>query len=574
MIDFRDVDDVEFGGALDALALLVVIAGGLATLPILYGSSPFALVFGGAVAALGGLRFGWRIGSKLRLVHGGDFDINSHAPPPVAPGDIRLGFVSHTMQELAVSADAWKQHGMVVGKSGVGKTVMGSWLMMQQIAGGGGLLWIDGKLDPDNVEMLHRMCAWAGRSDDLLIVNPGTPGASNTYNPLLDGDADEVASRLGALLPEASANAAADYYRASAINAIGSLVQATRAAGYAVTFDDLRILLTRPRALEWLLSDLRKKGKVEQAMQFNLFLDQLRQRDRKTGDEVLDQDGLRRMFGGLGARLAQFGGGEFGAVMNSYSPEVRMKDVVRQGRVLYLALPTMGKGEAATALGKIAVGDFRSTIAAIQKLPKRERPARPFLGFFDEAGSYVTQAWSRMFEQARSANLVMCPAFQTRANLEVLGPELRAMVAGNTDTKIFFKPGEPDTAEWCADMIGKEMREVHTHSESAGSNARGVTILDRGRGASNSSSASHGEAHSVTLREDYMVTPSDLQKLDSGECVVSLKGHGVYHVRVPLVTFDDDFAGRIGLFRPLHAPAQTPDGLEPLRIMQRPGAMR
>src|SRR6185437_2990968 len=98
----------------------------------------------------------------------------------------------------------------------------------------------------------------------------------------------------------------------------------------------------------------------------------------------------------------------------------------------YFALPTMGKGEAATALGKMAIGDFRSAIAAIQELPKHERPQRPFLGFFDEAGSYVTQAWSRMFEQARSARLVMCPAFQTRANLETLGPELRAMDAATT----------------------------------------------------------------------------------------------------------------------------------------------
>jgi len=309
-------------------------------------------------------------------------------------------------------------------------------------------------------------------------------------------------------------------------------------------------------------------------MQFGLFLDQLKTRDRKTGRDVLDQDGLRRIFGGLGARLAQFAGGEFGMVMNAYAPEVRLKAAIRQAKVIYFALPTMGKGEAATALGKMAIGDFRSAIAAIQELPKHERPQRPFLGFFDEAGSYVTQAWSRMFEQARSARLVMCPAFQTRANLEVLGAELRAMVAGNTDTKIFFQPGEPDTAEWCADMLGMEMQEMRTHSESAGSNARGVTLMDRGRGVSNSASASRSASRSVTYRRDHMVPPSELQKLGSGECVVSLKGHDTYHVCVPLVSFDDDFCGRVGPFRPHHAAAEVRDGLEPLRILSRAGAMR
>jgi hypothetical protein len=253
---------------------------------------------------------------------------------------------------------------------------------------------------------------------------------------------------------------------------------------------------------------------------------------------------------------------------------VRIKDVVTAGKILYFALPTMGKGEAAIALARMAVSDFRSAIAAVQALPEAERPAKPFLGFFDEAGSYVTQAWSRMFEQARSARLVMVPAFQTKANLETLGPELRAMVAGNTVTKILFSPGEPDTAEWCADMIGKELREQHTRSESSSASSKGVTVLDRGRGVANAQNASSGASHSVSLREDYKVSAADLMKLGRGECVVTLEGHRVYHVKVPLVSFDDDFVARAGAFRVRHPATAVPDGLEPLRITQRPGAMR
>jgi len=575
MIDLRDVRDVNFGGTADTLALLLTDAAAFLTLPSLYGTGLHGLLLAGVAALGGGLWFGWRVGSKLRLTHGGEFDIHSHDAPPAEAGGMHVGFIAHTMQELIVPPSSWLRHAMIVGQSGVGKTVVGSWLMFQQIAGGGGLLWIDGKLDPSNIELLHRMCVWAGRPNDLLIVNPGTPGTSNTYNPLLDGDPDEIASRLGALLPEASNNAAADFYRSSAINAIGALVQATRAAGYAINFADLRILLTRPGALEWLLSDMKKKKvDVADTEQFALFLDQLRQRDRRTGAEVLDADGIRKMFGGLGARLAQFGGGQFGEVMNAYTPEVRIKDVVRAGKILYFALPTMGKGEAAIALARMAVSDFRSAIAAIQALPEGERPEKPFLGFFDEAGSYVTQAWSRMFEQARSARLVMVPAFQTKANLETLGPELRAMVAGNTVTKIIFSPGEPDTADWCADMIGKELREQHTRSESSSASSKGVTVLDRGRGVANAQNAGSSASHSVSLREDYKVSAADLMKLDRGECVVTLEGHQVFHVKVPLVSFESDFIEQTGPFHVRHPATTVPDGLEPLRITQRPGAMR
>jgi len=247
---------------------------------------------------------------------------------------------------------------------------------------------------------------------------------------------------------------------------------------------------------------------------------------------------------------------------------------VKQGKILYFALPTMGKGEAAIALARMAVSDFRSAIASVQALPESERPEKPFLGFFDEAGSYVTQAWSRMFEQARSARLVMVPAFQTKANLETLGPELRAMVAGNTVTKIFFSPGEPDTAEWCADMIGKEVREQHTRSKSRGGGSKGVTIFDRWRGIANAPNDTQSESHSVSLREDYKVSAADLMKLGRGECVVTLEGHQVFHVKVPLVSFDPDFIEQAGPFVVRHPATTVPDGLEPLRITQRPGAMR
>lgn len=574
MIDFNDVRDVEWGGPLDALAALTVIAAGFVTLPALYSPTVFALVFGGAVAALGGLRFGWRIGAALRHRAPGVFDLNSHEPPAVGAGGMRIGFVAHSLRELVVAPEDWAAHAAIIGKSGVGKTVLGSWLMFQQIARGGGMLWIDGKVDADNIEMLHRMCVWAGRPDDLLVLNPGDPASGNSYNPLLDGDADEVASRLGALLPDASSNAGADYYRSTAINAIGTLIGATRAAGYAATFEDLRVLLTRPGALEWLARELRRKGKAEAAMQFGLFVDQLRRRDYKSGEDVLDNDGLRRMFGGLGARLAQFGDGKFGRALNTYTPEVRMREVIRRGKVLYVALPTMGKGEAAQALGKMVTGDFRSAIADVQALPESQRPNPSFLSFFDEAGSYVTQAWGAMFEQARSARLVMVPAFQTMASLEVLGPELLARVTGNTVTRAMFKTDEPRTAEWEADMLGKEAREVHTWSESTGQSARGVSIIERGRGATSTPSASSSVTHSVSMRDDYRVTPSDMGKLGRGECVVTVGSHAIYHVLVPRVTFSADFVERVGPYQPRHTPAGVPDGLEPLRILQRPGAMK
>lgn len=553
MISFGDWRKLQLGGTHDAAALASVMAGGFLTLPMLLGVGPVGLLSAAGLSALGGGWFGKRLADALRLdtfQSQGGLEINSSPVPPYDPKGMHLGYVTDRGEPLVIPLTDWMRHAMIVGQSGVGKTVLGEWLMFQQIVQGGGLMWIDGKLDSDNLEKLWQMCAWAGREDDLVVVNPGDPRMSNTYNPLVDGDPDEIAARCISLIPTAESNAGADFYRQNATIAINTLVTAVQATGNQFNFSDLRVLLTSGKALAWLENELVRLGKDREASSLSLFLDQFKQMDKASGESRVNVDRLRNVFGGLGSRLAQFGSGQFGEVMNAYAPEVRIKDCVMQGKIIYFMLPTMGKSEAATALAKLAVADFRSAIAAVQALPEAERPRRPFLGFYDEAGSYVTQAWSRMFEQSRSARLVMVPAFQTRANLEVLGEELRAMVAGNTLTKVFFKPGEPDTAEWMADMIGKEMQTQYSVSASSAVSHKDTTFNERViKGSTDSDTRNNNVGYSESLKEDYKVSASELMKLDKGECVVTFNGSQVYKVRTPRLTFDPAFVKEIGPFR-------------------------
>ncbi|WP_204301926.1 hypothetical protein, partial [Serratia marcescens] len=75
-----------------------------------------------------------------------------------------------------------------------------------------------------------------------------------------------------------------------------------------------------------------------------------------------------------------FGSGNFGQITNTYDPEVDLYEAVRRNQIVYLPLPTMGKNEAATNFGKLAIGDFRSAIAKVQSLPPEQRPDPPYLG--------------------------------------------------------------------------------------------------------------------------------------------------------------------------------------------------
>lgn len=560
MVSMRDVLKSPIAGRADALALVAIMAGGFLTLPGLFGTGALGLFSAMALAGVGGALLGKRLAGELRInafQYKNALEINSSDLPPFDPDGVNIGYVGDRAEPLTISLPKWIRHSMIVGQSGVGKTVLGEHLMFQQIHAGGGLMWIDGKLDFDNLEKLWQMACWCGRAGDVLVINPGEPSKSNTYNPLLDGDADEIAARCVSLIPTSEDNAGADYYRQNATIAINTLVAAIHATGKRFDFADLRVLLSNAKALDTLMRELERGGHDDEALALNLFLEQFRTIDKKTGVKRLDIDRVKQTFGGLGSRLAQFGSGSFGQVMNSYAPEIRLVDAVMQGKILYVMLPTMGKSEAAVALARLATADFRSAIAKVQALPKEQRPRRPFLGFFDEAGSYVTQTWGRMFEQARSARIVMIPAFQTKANLEVLGEELRAMVSGNTNTKVFFKPGEPEVAQWMSEMIGKEMQVQRSISAGTSENQHQAPMKERlSKGAMDGRSSGDSLNFSESAKEGFKVTSDDLMKLGEGECVVVHDGNRVFKVHVPRLTFDQSFIDKVGPFRLNHPPVR------------------
>src|SRR5690606_16323188 len=91
-------------------------------------------------------------------------------------------------------------------------------------------------------------------------------------------------------------------------------------------------------------------------------------------------------------------------------------------------------------------------------LAKAERPAIPFLCLLDEMGSYVMEGIARLFEQARSANIALLPAFQSFSQLNRVSPDFADIVIQNTWNKVFFKFGSKDSTEDAAEILGHTTR--------------------------------------------------------------------------------------------------------------------
>jgi intracellular multiplication protein IcmO len=443
---------------------------------------------------------------------------------------IRIGYTRDNGLPLDIADTFMTRHTAIIGQSGVGKTTLGEYLLWQQAMRGGGFIFIDAKLDSGTRDKLAYMMKLAGREDEFYVLNVDQPHNSNTYNPILDGDSDEVASRLLNLLPSAENSPGADYFRQQANYALTVLTGALKSAKRRYTFSDLAIIMQSDRALESLL---RLPIEPEVRMTLEVFLNQFRKRDKN--GTAIDVNKVKEILGGMSGRIAHFAQGKFGQVFNTYTPEINLTDIVKNNKCLYVMLPTMGKDTAALSLGKMVLSDLRSAVYNIQGLDASMRPDPPFLVFADEMGSYVMLGIARLFEQARSANICMIPAFQTFANLRAISPDFEDIIIGNTWNKIFFKFASKDSPETAAEIIGKTKKFIKSLSlsESEGASANNLRATPQG-----SASKSGGMSESWREDEAYRVMPEHLKSMGMGEAIV-MSGSRVFHIKTPWLQYGE-----------------------------------
>jgi hypothetical protein len=548
---FNAVHDFRLGGASETLAVTAAVAAIASGLPPINAlQSPYLTFSSLLVAGASGAWIGWRMFEPLRQ----RFTLPSTCklrsdPSPVkafsTPG-LLLGYATDTGDPVYMPDWNLFRHMWIIGQSGVGKTVAGSLLMAQQIERGGGLLFVDGKLDYDNIDMIYRFAAACGRAHEVKIINPGDPSLSNTYSPVFYGDAFEATSRIMALVPE---DPGADYYRGEATDALMTIIGAILALGKRYTIEDLVILLNNSRALEELESALVAKDPNSPALRkFRLWLERFRVPVDPTGRNPLsgrvDIEKIKKNLGGVSSKIAAFSTGDFGQVINTYTPEVRLDQEIPNGGIVYVALPTMGKQEAAYPFAKMLVGDVKTVCADLQRNPKK-RPKVPFMCFLDEARSYISESWGVFFEQARSAGLFLLPAFQTLPQ-DSEQADVVDRVVGNTTSKLFFRIGTPETAEKAADHIGMVRKAQRSAGETSSEGQSASTVrVDPGVLGSDSSGTSAAQREA----EDYLVSPKELMGLEIGEAILLYEGRNVINLRIPQISMSDDLQKKIGKTR-------------------------
>jgi len=448
--------------------------------------------------------------------------------PPTSPAAdcrvtnrIKLGDIIDppTGNPLFASDAELNRHMVIVGQSGSGKTVCIENILWQQVRRGGGAIFIDGKLDDDTYMRMKKMMQAAGRMDSFLVLNPDNTEISHTYNPMMAGDTEAKVSRVMSTYGETSGGASEHF---AAMNATGLtvVINALHRLDMGFNFKDLSVIMSSPQAFMELFKLLPEH--CQEKVDLATYMEQLTIKTM-TGQKEIDLKKFKENLGGVAARMSTLAQGAVGEIFNAYAPEIDIFDCITQQKVLYVMLPSMEKSQTtAKYIAQFVISDIQSAIAKVQKLKKHEKPRVPFLLLFDEFGAYATTASAVIWEQARSAGICACAAFQTFSSLQNLGRDFMNKIMGNSMVKIFYALRDADSPEMASNIMG--------YQDVVESSSSHETIEKE------TAETKSQKAINVSRRQGSFqkVGANMFKELALGQCIVSIV-NDVYKVQGPLV---------------------------------------
>ncbi len=443
-------------------------------------------------------------------------------------------------QDLFLPADLLTRHCLGIAATGGGKSNFLNLILKQQMMRGGGVIHIDGKNNKDAIREFLTLAKQHNRWHDVRIINIDEATLSNTYNPLLRGDAEELTTRIMLLIGSGGDS----FFRSQAGKGLGAISGLVKRMGLPFSFADLSVMMGSEGALRYLLREGPKD--TREYTDYKMFFDQLLEADRRTGAMIVNEKKLQHTFGDLLGRLSAYTRGNARDVLNTYNPEVDLLDAIKQNLLVYVALPMLSKQEVATDFAKIFLSDLRTAVGQLQNVPPEQRPNPTFLCLMDEFSSYAMPTLAPLFEQARSANICLFPFIQTVSSLSDkergLSVDFAQKIIGNTWNKIAFVLKDPESCEQMSKIAGQALKEFT--SKSIGENI-GFASGEQDASMLRTSNRGRSISTSTKLEYDAVARPEDFSNLKPGEGIY-MGQRGVLKIKVPLVklgraTGDIDF---------------------------------
>lgn len=411
-------------------------------------------------------------------------DYNSPAPgsnkPTPAAGIYYFGNEKKNDLELWFTNDDMRTHVLMFGSTGSGKTETLISLAYDALVQSSGFIYVDGKGDNSLFSKIFAICRYMGREDDVLLINfmtgardiigPQEKRLSNTMNPFARGSSSMLSQLIVSLMESATNKGDGDMWKGRAISFVEALMKilvTMRDAGHILLdANTIRNYFSLERLEAMVLDKLFIRDNQDPisleglpdvvlepiAMYVNNLPGFNKAKKGKQVSQVYEQHGfitmqLTRVFGSLADT--------YGHILRTNLPEVDLRDVVLNRRILVVLLPALEKSPDELAnLGKVIIASLKTMMAAglgdeieglYHKIIDRKptTSTSPFLCILDEYGYYAVPGFAIVPAQARSLGFSVVFAGQDLPALQRASKEEAATIGANTNIKICLKLEDP-----------------------------------------------------------------------------------------------------------------------------------
>jgi conjugal transfer pilus assembly protein TraD len=379
-------------------------------------------------------------------------------------------------------------HVHIVGASGYGKSVLIGKILKDRISKGEGCLFIDLKADIQTIEQVQSFVKESGRENDLLIFSLSNPNISNSYNPFLQGSANQIRDRL-----VGSMEWSEEFYKQASssylLKVLIVLCWRRDALDIPFSIQDLLNLMSDGAAIDAYLADSEQMPENIKDISAEII------------DHVSSKEKLNNLMG-IKCQLESLLYSDFQKLICNGHSEINLFEAIRQSKIIYILLDSRRYGESARVMGKLVLGDLKAASAKIDNEVKKQ-DRRFFTVVVDEFADLATNDFLSFLDRARSARIGVIMAHQELGDLKQVSEEFARRLMGNTSTLFAFLQKNPDSAEIIAKIAGTVERVEYTSQIERW----GFWHLETG-------------AKSARKVETFRIHPNTIKSLGVGECVL------------------------------------------------------
>ena len=343
------------------------------------------------------------------------------------------------------------QHMQVLGMIGTGKTSSVFLpLIYQDALKNRPVIIIDAKGEESFINQINGMLTRMGRADDFLLFSLAHKDKSCSYNPLYVGECDPHVISQSFLSNFKDENS---YYRETAKSIFSEAFYILYSLGKPFTVMDMYAYLNDNNCRKAVNDQINDDGKA--FLHLKLFSEKVISLTKQHKD-------WRHVIAGLNNYLLSYKEDS----LNDADGDIIFTDIISQGKIVYLQLPTNSYPIEAPNIARLAQANLRYISSLVQtgKLPKNILISINI----DEYGSFAEEFFVEVNNKARSSCMMITIAHQSSGDLSQVSESFQRRMEDSTLNKIYFKEGDHVHCEGIARSLGTHVTEEKTFRKTAG----------------------------------------------------------------------------------------------------------